>query len=85
MTYFFKNRISRVEASEIAENSWTEHVHESVSRLLMSKTDSWFMGVNKNIVGREEKNFMLYAGGFPGYTQRCNDIASNGYERFNLS
>ena len=69
----------------MAENSWTEHVHESVSRLLMSKTDSWFMGVNKNIEGREEKNFMLYAGGFPSYTQRCNEIASNGYEGFALS
>ena len=85
VAYFFKNKIGRVEASELAENSWTEHVYESVSRLLMSKTDSWFMGVNKNIVGREEKNFMLYAGGFPSYTQRCNDIASNGYEGFSLS
>jgi cation diffusion facilitator CzcD-associated flavoprotein CzcO len=28
VAYFFKNKIGRVEASELAENSWTEHVYE---------------------------------------------------------
>ena len=81
----FRSDVTRVEVDIDAEDKWTEHVYESVERMLFSKVDSWFMGVNKNIEGRDTRTFMLYVGGFPSYTERCDDVARNGYRGFVMS
>ncbi|MDE0873151.1 MAG: NAD(P)/FAD-dependent oxidoreductase [Acidimicrobiales bacterium] len=81
----FSSEITRVEVDIEAEDEWTEHVYESVQRMLFSKVDSWFMGVNKNIEGRDTRTFMLYVGGFPSYTERCDDVAKDGYRGFIMS
>ncbi|MDH3684300.1 MAG: cyclohexanone monooxygenase, partial [Acidimicrobiia bacterium] len=74
----------RVEATREAELAWTEHVHETAQRMLLSKVSSWFMGINTNI-GKTERRFLLYAGGAPQYRERCDEVAANGYEGFILS
>jgi hypothetical protein len=66
----FDSDVTRVEVDIDAEDEWTEHVYESVQRMLFSKVDSWFMGVNKNIEGRDSRTFMLYVGGFPSSVRR---------------
>ncbi|MFT5394524.1 MAG: hypothetical protein ACI8PT_004735 [Gammaproteobacteria bacterium] len=71
-----------MEATRGAEDAWTEHVYVSAERMLLSKTDSWFMGINSNIEGRNKRTFLLYAAGAPSYRARCDEVADNGYEGF---
>ena len=77
--------LTRIEATPEAETTWTAHVYETGSRLLLTKVDSWMTGVNKNVPGRLKRTFMAYAGGAPKYRQKCEEIAANGYEGFALS
>ncbi len=85
VAYLEANGIRRVEVESQAAADWTEHALATADRMLLSKANSWFMGVNSNIEGRSERHFMLYAGGLPYYRDRCDEIASSGYVGFRLS
>ena len=76
--------LTRVEPTEAAEAGWTEHVHETAQRLLFTRVDSWMMGVNTNVPGKQKRTFLVYAGGAPAYRKRCDEVAANGYEGFVL-
>jgi cation diffusion facilitator CzcD-associated flavoprotein CzcO len=76
---------TRIVPTAAAEEAWTEHVHESASRLLLTKVDSWFMGINSNVAGKQKRTFLLYAAGAPHYRKRCDEIAARGYEGFERS
>jgi len=78
------NGQERVVSTPEAEQAWTDHVFESGEKLLFTKVDSWFMGVNKNLEGRTEKRFVLYAGGAPQYRSRCDEVAEDDYRGFVL-
>ncbi len=77
--------LARIEATEEAEREWTEHVHESASRMLYTKVDSWFMGVNPNRADKSRRIFLLYGAGQPAYRERCEASAANGYAGFRLA
>jgi cation diffusion facilitator CzcD-associated flavoprotein CzcO len=77
-------RLTRVEATAAAEAAWTEHVHETAQRLLITQIDSWMTGINTNVPGRQARTFMAYAGGAPAYRKRCDEVAARGYEGFVL-
>jgi cation diffusion facilitator CzcD-associated flavoprotein CzcO len=83
--YIQENDIERVEATLAAEDEWTDHVHDTAKKMLFSKVDSWFMGYNPNLPGRQKKTFMLYAGGAPAYRKRCDDVSDNGYRGLSLT
>jgi len=76
---------SRVEPRPEAVEEWTTHVLDGVEKLLFSKVNSWFMGVNPNIPGRQKRHFLLYAGGLPLYRKRCDEEAAGGYQNFRWS
>ena len=78
------NDLCYVAATASAEGEWTDHVQESANKLLLSKTRSWFTGINKNIQGRDRRRFLLYAGGAPAYREHCDQSAANGYAGFVL-
>ena len=82
MRYMKDNGVSRIVPTAQAQDEWTAHVHDSAARLLFTKVDSWFMGINSNLPGRQKRRFLLYAGGAPAYREKCNDVAANGYEGF---
>jgi cation diffusion facilitator CzcD-associated flavoprotein CzcO len=65
-----------------AEDEWTEHVYESAKMMLFSTVDSWFMGINPNVPGKQKRTFLLYAGGAPAYRERCDEVAANDYMGF---
>lgn len=77
--------VTRVEATEAASQEWTNHVHDMADRMLLSKVNSWFTGVNSNVAGKQQRRVLLYAGGVPAYRDRCNESAANGYAGFDLS
>ena len=84
MRYMKDNNLNRIVPSPDAEDAWTEHVHEVASRMLFTKVDSWFMGINSNLSGKQKRKLLLYAGGAPAYRERCDEVAANGYEGFML-
>mgnify|MGYP003344232715 CR=1 FL=1 len=83
--YLEERGIERAEVEPAAAVEWTEHALATADRMLLSKVNSWFMGVNTNVEGRSERHFMLYAGGLPYYRERCDELAASGYPGFRLS
>ncbi len=83
--YMQDKGFSRVEPEAEAEEAWTAHVFETAAGMLFSQVDSWFMGVNSNVPGKQQRTFLLYAGGAPAYRERCDQVASSGYQGFQLS
>jgi cation diffusion facilitator CzcD-associated flavoprotein CzcO len=75
---------SRVEPTAEAEREWTEHVLDTGRRMLFTKVDSWMMGINSNVAGKDRRTFMVYAGGAPKYRERCEQVAAAGYAGFEL-
>ena len=75
---------TRVEATADAENEWTAHVHDMARRMLFTQVDSWMMGVNSNVPGKQTRSVLVYAGGAPKYRERCDQVAAAGYAGFTL-
>ena len=75
----------RVESTTEAQEAWTQHVYESAEGLLSTKVDSWFMGINSNIPGRQKRMFLLYGAGAPAYRKKCEEVAARGYEGMRLA
>src|SRR5262245_7098045 len=76
---------TRVQPSPEAESAWTNHVVQIADKLLLSKTDSWFTGINRNIEGRDKRMVLLYAGGAPRYRSKCEEVVAGGYADFQFS
>ena len=76
---------TRVEPDASAEAEWTEHVIQVAEKLLITKTDSWFTGINRNIAGRQKRMVLLYAGGATQYRKRCTQVMENDYAGFEFS
>jgi cation diffusion facilitator CzcD-associated flavoprotein CzcO len=75
---------TRVEPTLEAEAEWTAHVHDMASRMLFTSVDSWFMGINSNLPGRQRRRVLLYAGGAPAYREKCEEVAAGGYAGLRL-
>ncbi len=84
MTYVKDKGYQRVAATLEAEEEWTEHVFLMAQRMLFSKTNSWFTGINSNLAGKDHRTVLLYAGGAPHYREKCDDVAAKGYAGFTL-
>ena len=85
IVYLRDNGYQRVEPTAEAMDAWGEHVVTSGERMLFTKVDSWFTGINRNLDGRQEKRFLLYAAGLPTYREKADEIAANDYDGFVLS
>ena len=75
--------VHRVEARVDAEDRWTEHVNETAAATLFPTARSWIMGVNENVPDKVT-GFVAYAGGFPTYRAKCDEVASHDYEGFTM-
>ncbi|WP_119420851.1 flavin-containing monooxygenase [Desertibaculum subflavum] len=82
LAHMQKQGLNRIAATRAAEDAWTEHVYETGQKLLFTQVDSWFMGINTNLPGRNKRTFLLYAAGAPAYRERCDEVAARGYEGF---
>jgi len=75
-----KRGLTRIEATQDAEDAWGEHVNEAANRtLLPMASSSWYLGAN---VPGKPRVFMPYAGGLASYARRCDEVAAAGYEGF---
>ncbi|MDQ4118587.1 MAG: NAD(P)/FAD-dependent oxidoreductase [Actinomycetota bacterium] len=74
--------VSAAEPTPDAENDWAKHVEEVGNMTLYPSADSWYMGSN---VPGKPRVFMAYIGGLGAYKERCDQVAANGYEGFELA
>lgn len=83
LSYMREHGHAEIEPREDAEADWTKHVYDIASLTLLSKTDSWFTGVNQNLPDKK-RTFLAYAGGSPAYAAKCDEVAAMGYGGFEL-
>ncbi len=74
------NRRRSIEATPQAQEEWVGHVNAVASGTLYPGCNSWYLGAN---VPGKTRVFMPLLG-FPPYVERCNQVAANGYEGFEL-
>jgi len=80
---FLRQRgLTRVEATEGAEEAWVDHVRQVADLTLFPQANSWYVGAN---IAGKSRVFMPYVGGFAPYRQRCEEVAAQGYQGFVLS
>ena len=72
---------SVVEAAEVAEKEWTDHVRAVSDATLLPQADSFYLGAN---VPGKPRVFMPYVGGVGPYRQKCDEVARLGYDGFTL-
>ena len=74
--------LTRIEATEEAEEAWVDHVRDVASLTLYPQANSWYLGAN---IPGKKRVFMPYVGGFLPYTTRCAQVAAAGYQGFVVS
>ncbi len=81
IAYMRTQGATRIEASETAEEAWTDHVRAVAERTLYPRANSWYLGAN---IPGKKRVFLPYVGGFLPYTTRCAQVAAAGYEGFSI-
>jgi len=71
-----------IEPTLQAEDAWVQHVNDVAYTTLYPSAASWYMGAN---IPGKPRVFMPYIGGVGTYRVKCDEIAANGYEGFQLA
>lgn len=79
--YMVERDHASIEATEAAQEAWVAHVNEVAGETLQVTCNSWYLGAN---IPGKPRVFMPLPG-FPPYAEKCDEVASNGYEGFVLS
>ena len=82
LVYMREHGHALIEASEAAQQQWVTHVNDVANMTLFPQANSWYMGAN---VPGKPRLFMPYIGGCGVYRDKCDEVASHGYEGFRLS
>ena len=82
VAYLRKNDITRMEATQEAEDNWVLHGIEVANKTLYPKAASWYMGAN---IEGKPRVFMPYIGGVAAYKEKCAEVAAAGYTSFRLT
>jgi len=80
--YLLEHGLRTIEPAVEAQDAWVEHVNQVANLTLFPRADSWYMGAN---IPGKPRVFMPYIGGLNLYTQKCDEVAANGYEGFTLA
>ena len=73
------NHLQAFEATQEAEEFWSQQCRAIADMSLLSKTDSWYMGAN---IEGKPRGFLAFAGGVGLYRLICDDVSARGYEGF---
>ncbi|WP_416898451.1 MAG: flavin-containing monooxygenase [Minwuia sp.] len=77
--HMLANGLTYVGATPEAEADWLDEVARSSDKMLLSKADSWFTGINRNVEGRSRRVYLLYTAGMPAFREKCDAVARDGY------
>src|SRR5699024_7230812 len=75
------NGYERSEATEEAQDEWTQHVYDVAAPTLFMKGNSWYAGAN---IPGKPRVFSLYLGGVGTYREHCDNVAAKNYTGFKL-
>lgn len=81
LSYLRVHNLTRIEATEEAENQWRNHTLEIGEKGLFSKAKSWYFGDNIPGKPREALNYMA---GLPMYRKKIWESANESYAGFLL-
>lgn len=81
VSYLREHEITTIEASREAEDRWVDHVNDVANHTLFPLANSWYIGAN---IPGKPRVFMPYIGGVGNYAMKCQQVAENGYEGFEL-
>lgn len=84
LRYMRERNLDYVEPTPEAEDKWTEEINKLIKKTLFGDVDSWFLGVNTNVQGKQQRRPLVYAGGSVRYQETCEAVAASGYEGFVL-
>jgi cyclohexanone monooxygenase len=70
-----------IEAREDAESQWMAHVLAVAERTVFLSCNSWYLGAN---IPGKPRVFLPLTSGFPGYVERCAQVAADGYAGFDV-
>jgi cation diffusion facilitator CzcD-associated flavoprotein CzcO len=73
--------LARIEAQAPAEDAWVAHVNAVADGTLFPTCNSWYVGAN---IPGKTRVFMPLVG-YPAYVEKCNEVATRGYEGFALA
>ena len=80
--YLRRHGLGTIEARPDAMELWSDHVQEVANRTLYPEAASWYMGAN---IPGKPRLFLPYIGGVGNYRDKCEAVAANGYEGFELT
>jgi cation diffusion facilitator CzcD-associated flavoprotein CzcO len=75
------NSFVAIDASARAEDEWVAHAEEVANMTLYPTADTYYNGAN---VPGKPRVFLAYIGGVGAYRERCDQVAAQGYEGFDL-
>ena len=81
LRYLTEHSLTRMRATEQAEEAWRKHCEEVVADSLFTTANSWLMGAN---IPGKKRTFLAYGGGLPRYREKCTEVAAEGYAGFVL-
>jgi len=85
LTYMGDRGLTYSEPGQAAEDRWTEAVYADFARTLMADTNAWWIRVTHKPDGSVVRRTLVYVGGGPDYRRRCEEVAYNDYEGFELA
>ncbi|UJR29539.1 hypothetical protein I4U23_010756 [Adineta vaga] len=81
LDYLRKHHFDTIEATMEAQDAWVNEVNAIANATLVNTANSWYLGAN---VPGKPRIFMPYAGGIVPYRQKCDNVAANNYQGFQL-
>lgn len=79
LDYMDRENLTRIDATETAENGWVEYGTATSDMTLFPQAKSWYMGAN---VPGKPRVCLPYVGGVAAYRRVCNDVAAQDYLGF---
>jgi cation diffusion facilitator CzcD-associated flavoprotein CzcO len=82
--YMDEHELHSIEPRLEAEDAWIAHVNEIADGTMMTaeSCNSWYLGAN---IPGKPRIFMPYVGGVGEFRRKCDEVAANGYEGFELA
>ncbi len=80
--YMNRHGLTYLEPKPEVEDAWTRHAREVQASLLSANVDSWFVGVNTNLDGKQKRRVVQYRGGAMIYRERSERAIADGFDEF---
>jgi cation diffusion facilitator CzcD-associated flavoprotein CzcO len=82
LVHMREHGLTRIEPSHEAQDEWVAHVADVASGTFYERANSWYLGAN---IPGKPRQFGIYLGGFANYKRRCDAVAGQAYDGFELS